>query len=257
APHLLRTGTKTHACTAVAEMWTESAAVSGKGAHQRVQNVEGTHKSYGGKRVGERSSTVYFYLRGETMNGVRATLGKARIGMVPPGASTSAQLLRARTFSSAPDDMLLATPAPEASSPRQGHGAFDTYRFVTELERAGVPKGQAVMIMEQVLLAISEANTRQIALVATKQDLLSLQSEINEKVFSSTLRYDLAQRHLKELMQRDLMQVKADVRSEEKFDFAKLHDEITELEKRVSFNDTTRTVGERPLSTESNSSLLL
>ncbi|CAN0510172.1 unnamed protein product [Ectocarpus sp. 8 AP-2014] len=34
-------------------------------------------------------------------------------------------------------------------------------------------------------------------------------------------------------MQRDLMQVKADVRSEEKFDFAKLHDEITELEKRV------------------------
>lgn len=62
-------------------------------------------------------------------------------------------------------DMLLATPAPEASNPRQGHGAFDTYRFVTELERAGVPKGQAVMIMEQVLLAISEANTRQIALV--------------------------------------------------------------------------------------------
>ena len=44
---------------------------------------------------------------------------------------------------------------------------------------------------------------------------------------------DLAQRHLKELMQRDLSQVKADVRSEEKFDFAKLHDEITELEKRV------------------------
>lgn len=44
---------------------------------------------------------------------------------------------------------------------------------------------------------------------------------------------DLAQRHLKELMQKDLSQVKADVRSEEKFDFAKLHDEITELEKRV------------------------
>lgn len=35
-------------------------------------------------------------------------------------------------------------------------------------------------------------------------------------------------------MQKDLTQVKADVRSEEKFDFAKLHDEITELEKRVS-----------------------
>lgn len=38
---------------------------------------------------------------------------------------------------------------------------------------------------------------------------------------------------MKELLQRDLSQVKADVRSEEKFDFAKLHDEITELEKRV------------------------
>eukprot|EP00752_Nemacystus_decipiens_P013302 g11782.t1 len=127
----------------------------------------------------------------------------------------------------------LATPAPETNSPRQGHGAFDTFRFVAELEGAGVPREQAVTMMNQVLLAISEANTRQIALVATKEDLLSLQSEINEKVFSSTLRYDLAQRHLKELMQRDLSQVKADVRSEEKFDFAKLHDEITELEKRV------------------------
>lgn len=29
------------------------------------------------------------------------------------------------------------------------------------------------------------------------------------------------------------MQAKADVRQEEKFDYAKLHDEITELEKRV------------------------
>lgn len=54
-----------------------------------------------------------------------------------------------------------------------------------------------------------------------------------ESVYFCFSRSDLAQRHLKELMQRDLSQVKADVRSEEKFDFAKLHDEITELEKRV------------------------
>lgn len=39
------------------------------------------------------------------MSAVRAALGKARIGMVPSGASTPAQLLRARTFSSAPDGM--------------------------------------------------------------------------------------------------------------------------------------------------------
>lgn len=62
-------------------------------------------------------------------------------------------------------DTQLATPAPEAGSPRQGHGAFDTFRFVTELESAGVPRDQAITMMEQVLLAISEANTRQIALV--------------------------------------------------------------------------------------------
>lgn len=62
-------------------------------------------------------------------------------------------------------DTQLATPAPEAGSPRQGHGPFDTFRFVTELEHAGVPRDQAVAMMEQVLLAISEANTRQIALV--------------------------------------------------------------------------------------------
>lgn len=127
----------------------------------------------------------------------------------------------------------LATAPPEANKPRQGHGPFDTFRFVEELENAGVPRGQAVIIMEQTLLAISEANTRQTSLVATKEDLLNLQSGISEKVFSATLRYDLAQRHLKELMQKDLMQAKADVRQEEKFDYAKLHDEITELEKRV------------------------
>lgn len=61
APHLLRTGTKTRAHTAAEMMWMESAAVSGKGAHQRAHNVEGTRKGYGGERVGETSSTVYFY----------------------------------------------------------------------------------------------------------------------------------------------------------------------------------------------------
>lgn len=60
----------------------------------------------------------------------------------------------------------LATPTPDVNNPRQGHGQFDTYRFVTELEREGVPRHQAVAIMEQVLLAISEANTRQISLVS-------------------------------------------------------------------------------------------
>lgn len=70
---------------------------------------------------------------------------------------------RAPTFDA---EMMLATGPADVSRPTQGHGAFDTYRFVTELENAGVPKDQAVAMMEQVLLAISEANTRQIALVS-------------------------------------------------------------------------------------------
>lgn len=63
-------------------------------------------------------------------------------------------------------DVALATPAPDMFKPRQGHGPFDTYRFVSELESAGVSREEAVVIMEQVLLAISEANTRQITLVS-------------------------------------------------------------------------------------------
>lgn len=62
-------------------------------------------------------------------------------------------------------DNTIATPPADSAKPRQGHGPFDTYRFVQELEQAGIPRDQAVAMMEQVLLAISEANTRQIALV--------------------------------------------------------------------------------------------
>ncbi|CAM9974153.1 unnamed protein product, partial [Choristocarpus tenellus] len=106
-------------------------------------------------------------------------------------------------------------------------------QFVESLEKKGIPRDQAVALMDQVLLAITEANDKQIVLVATKQDLVDFKSELIEKVFNSTLKFDIAQRHLKELVQRDMDSVKFDIRQEEKSDFALLQKEIGELEKRT------------------------
>lgn len=81
----------------------------------------------------------------------------------------------------------MAAPPVDIAKPRQGHGPFDTYRFVEQLEQAGVPRDQAVVLMEQVLLAISEANTRQIALVS-RVGLRRSSVEVEEEAFLETMR---------------------------------------------------------------------
>lgn len=65
-----------------------------------------------------------------------------------------------------PGTTAFAGKPPDPANPRRGHGSFDTYRFVSELEAHGIQREQAVAIMDQVLLAITEAKTEQIALVS-------------------------------------------------------------------------------------------
>jgi hypothetical protein len=46
------------------------------------------------------------------------------------------------------------------------------------------------------------------AQIATRRDLLDLKSELSEKLFSSTMRFDVAQRHSKEVIEKDLTSVR-------------------------------------------------
>ena len=49
--------------------------------------------------------------------------------------------------------------------------------------------------------------------IATRRDLLDLKAELSEKVFNSTMRFDISQRHTKEMFERDLLSVRCVVRS--------------------------------------------
>jgi hypothetical protein len=47
--------------------------------------------------------------------------------------------------------------------------------------------------------------------VCAQADLLALNSELGEKTFNATMRFDIAQRHMKEIMTKDLQNLKSDL----------------------------------------------
>ena len=60
---------------------------------------------------------------------------------------------------------------------------------------------------------------------------MDAKSELREQVFNNTLKFELGQKHTREMLDRDLQSLKSDLRELERQDFATLRDEITSVEK--------------------------
>eukprot|EP00953_Heterococcus_sp_UTEX-ZZ885_P030635 16179-Heterococcus_DN1.PRE.2 len=122
-----------------------------------------------------------------------------------------------------------AAPPAVSAAPR----SFDTYEFVAELEAAGMSRDQAVAIMRQVKAAVAEATAARSELLATKQDLLQLNSELGEKVYSASMRFEMAQRHSKEINLKDLQNLRADLIAADQKDSANMQRDLQDLDKAI------------------------
>ncbi|KAG1701594.1 hypothetical protein DVH05_010895 [Phytophthora capsici] len=109
---------------------------------------------------------------------------------------------------------------------------FDTHNVVKSLQERGFSDDQSEAILQVMKDAMADSLEAQARILATKSEHVELKAELSERVFNSTLKFDIAQRHSRELLERDFNTLKQDIRMLEKIDFDKIRMEIAELEKK-------------------------
>lgn len=109
---------------------------------------------------------------------------------------------------------------------------FDTHHVVKSLQEKGFSVAQSEAILDVMKDAMADSLVAQARILATKSEHVELKAELSERVFNSTLKFDIAQRHSRELLERDFNTLKQDIRMLEKIDFDKIRMEIAELEKK-------------------------
>ncbi|CAK5146151.1 unnamed protein product [Aphanomyces euteiches] len=109
---------------------------------------------------------------------------------------------------------------------------FDSNRFMTQLQHQGFSTEQSEAILDALKSTMKESLESQDAVLATKSEHVQLKSELIDRVFNSTLKFDIAQRHMRDLLERDFNNLKQDIRMIEKNDFDKVRSEIIDMEKR-------------------------
>uniref|UniRef100_K3WEB9 DUF1640 domain-containing protein n=1 Tax=Globisporangium ultimum (strain ATCC 200006 / CBS 805.95 / DAOM BR144) TaxID=431595 RepID=K3WEB9_GLOUD len=109
---------------------------------------------------------------------------------------------------------------------------FDTHRVVKRLQEQGFSAEQSEAILDVMKDAMADSLDAQSRILATKSEHVELKAELSERVFNSTLKFDIAQRHMRELLERDFNNLKQDIRMLEKIDFDKIRVEIAEIEKK-------------------------
>lgn len=87
---------------------------------------------------------------------------------------------------------------------------FDTYAVVMELKLNGFSERQAVSVKEALDQAIRSSLTTKLASLATQSQLANVESASKESLFNFSLKYDMQQRHTKELLKADIEGLKVD-----------------------------------------------
>lgn len=143
--------------------------------------------------------------------------------------------------------------SPPRREPREGQPSpivvgktplFDTLKVVTVLKAHGLTEAQAIAISQALVVATDQSHEITAATLASKAELATLSSQLNEKVFNSTLKHDMQQKHIKDLFTADLMSIKSDMVSQNRAatsDFAafksdvqmKLKVELSSLQQQV------------------------
>ncbi|KAI9997549.1 hypothetical protein PInf_001464 [Phytophthora infestans] len=115
---------------------------------------------------------------------------------------------------------------------RGARSCLVTLGLCTHFLFAGFSTDQSEAILHVMKDAMADSLEAQSRILATKSEHVELKAELSERVFNSTLKFDIAQRHSRELLERDFNTLKQDIRMLEKIDFDKIRMEIAELEKK-------------------------
>ncbi|OQR89555.1 hypothetical protein THRCLA_22671 [Thraustotheca clavata] len=103
---------------------------------------------------------------------------------------------------------------------------------LTSLQEQGYSAPQAQGMIDAMSSAFQESYESQATLMTTKAENNALKSEVSERLFNSTLKFDIAQRSMRELLERDFKTLKQDIHMMEKLDFENVRAEIAEVEKK-------------------------
>lgn len=87
---------------------------------------------------------------------------------------------------------------------------FDTYAVVMELKLNGFSERQAVSVKEALDQAIRTSLSTKLASLATQAQLSNVEASLKESLFNFSLKYDMQQRHSKELLKADIAGLQVD-----------------------------------------------
>ncbi|KAF1332486.1 Nadh dehydrogenase, partial [Globisporangium splendens] len=183
-----------------------------------------------------------------------ASEAPAAVGRIKGENSAGAHAANARGASASTPRVLLAhhwnqsrySALPATAISRRFFSAsplhFDTHRVVKRLQEQGFSAEQSEAILDVMKDAMADSLDAQSRVLATKSEHVELKAELSERVFNSTLKFGtdlvallfiyIAQRHMRELLERDFNNLKQDIRMLEKIDFDKIRVEIAEIEKK-------------------------
>lgn len=93
---------------------------------------------------------------------------------------------------------------------------FNTYILVRRLMAAGWTEEQAVVVMDALLSAMSESLENTSESLVSRGEFVELKSMLSEKLFNSSLKYDLQQKHLREVFKSETEAIKSDMVAQRK-----------------------------------------
>ncbi|ETV76211.1 hypothetical protein, variant 2 [Aphanomyces astaci] len=108
---------------------------------------------------------------------------------------------------------------------------FDTYLFAQNLKSKGFTSKEADAILTVTRAAVGEMNTTRVSLFTPKTDHLELKTDLSQKVLRSTMNFEIAHRHMREVIERDFSNLKNDIRMTEKLDLDKVRTELAKVER--------------------------
>ena len=99
------------------------------------------------------------------------------------------------------------------------------------LEEASLSRRQAEALVRTIAIILDDIAERQKDVIATTTFVQTVNAELNERIFNSTLKFDVAQRHLREIVEKDIRNMRSELRTEERQGYADLMAQLQAIEK--------------------------